>query len=93
MLKPLGERIVLKKKKAEKSVGGIILASQGADAAGLAEVIAVGPGARTLNGELVAPSVKSGDIVLVEEFAGVVVKHDGEEFLVVREGEIIAVVD
>ena len=65
MLKPLGDRVVLKVEEKEQKVGGFVIAGAGQDATKEAKVIAVGQGIRTLNGELVAPSVKPGDKVLV----------------------------
>jgi len=65
MLKPLGDRVVLKVEEKEQKVGGFVIAGAGQDATKEAKVIAVGQGIRTLNGELVAPSVKPGDKVVV----------------------------
>ena len=57
MLKPLGDRVVLKVEEKEQKVGGFVIAGAGQDATKTAKVVAVGDGIRTLNGELVAPSV------------------------------------
>ena len=89
MLKPLGDRVVLKVEEKEQKVGGFVIAGAGQDAT----VIAVGQGIRTLNGELVAPSVKPGDKVLVESHAGIEVKDQDEKFLVVGEASILAIVE
>ena len=78
MLKPLGDRVVLEVEEKEQKVGGFVIAGAGQDATKTAKVVAVGEGIRTLNGELVAPSVKAGDTVLVESHVGTEVK-DGEE--------------
>ena len=96
MLKPLGDRVVLKveeKEEKEQKVGGFVIAGAGQDATKEATVIAVGQGIRTLNGELVAPSVKPGDKVLVESHAGIEVKDQDEKFLVVGEASILAIVE
>ena len=93
MLKPLGDRVVLKVEEKEQKVGGFVIAGAGQDATKTAKVVAVGDGIRTLNGELVAPSVKAGDTVLVESHAGIEVKDDEEKYLVVNEANILAIVE
>ena len=76
MLKPLGDRVVLKVEEKEQKVGGFVIAGNGQAATKTAEVVAVGQGIRTLNGELVALSVKEGDKVTL---AG---KDGSEEILI-----------
>ena len=93
MLKPLGDRVVLKVEERERKVGGFVIAGAGQDATKTAKVIAVGEGIRTLNGELVAPSVKVDDTVLVESHAGIEVKDGEEKYLVVNEANILAIVE
>ena len=93
MLKPLGDRVVLKVEEKEQKVGGFVIAGAGQDATKTAKVVAVGDGIRTLNGELVAPSVKAGDTVLVESHAGIEVKDGEEKYLVVNETNILAIVE
>ena len=66
MLKPLGDRVVLKVEEKEQTVGGFVLAGASKADTKTAEVVAVGEGVRTLSGELIAPAVKAGDHVLVE---------------------------
>ena len=93
MLKPLGDRVVLKVGEKEQKVGGFVIAGAGQDATKTAKVVAVGEGIRTLNGELVAPSVKAGDTVLVESHVGTEVKDGEEKYLVVNEVNILAIVE
>lgn len=93
MLKPLGDRVVLKVEEKEQKVGGFVITGNGQAATKTAEVVAVGQGIRTLNGELVALSVKEGDKVLVENHAGVEVKDGDEAYLLVSEANILAVVE
>lgn len=94
MLKPLGDRIVLRvKKEEEKSVGGIVLTTNAQEKPSTAEVIAVGQGSRTHHGAIIEPSVKVGDIVVFEKFAGNEIKDGTDEFLIVREGDILAIVE
>lgn len=92
MLQPLGDRIVITIDKREESVGGIVLAATGHEATKTASVVAVGEGVRALNGELVAPSVKVGDTVLVEGHAGVAIKDGDQEVHIIHEAEILAIV-
>ena len=93
MLKPLGDRVVLEVEEKEQKVGGFVIAGAGQDATKTAKVVAVGEGIRTLNGELVAPSVKAGDTVLVESHIGTEVKDGEEKYLVVNEVNILAIVE
>ena len=93
MLKPLGDRVVLKVEEKEEKVGGFVIAGNSHAATKTAIVIAVGQGIRTLNGELVSPSIKAGDTVLVESHAGVEVKDGEEAYLLVSEANILAVVE
>jgi chaperonin GroES len=94
MLKPLGDRIVLRvAQEAEKTVGGLVLASSAQDAPQTAEVVAIGQGIRTLDGSLVPLTVKVGDNVVFEKFAGTEVKVDDETLLVVHESDIMGILD
>lgn len=92
MLKPLGDRIVIKIEEKEQVVGGFVLAGASQEKTKTAEVVAVGQGLRTLHGELIAPSVAVGDKVLVEALAGVAVK-DGEDLVhLIHESDILALI-
>lgn len=93
MLKPLGDRVVLKVEEKEQTVGGFVLAGSGQDKTKTAEVIATGEGIRTLNGDLVAPSVKVGDKVLVESHVGIDVKDGDEKYIIVGEANILAIIE
>ena len=92
MLKPLGDRVVLKIEEKEQTVGGFVLAGSAQEKTKTAKVVAIGQGVRTLSGELVAPSVKVGDQVLVEAHAGIDVKDGDEKYLIVGEASILAIV-
>ena len=92
-LTPLGDRVVLKQLEAEETTkSGIVLPGQSKEKPQQAEVIAVGPGGM-VDGKEVTMSVKPGDKVLTEKYGGSTVKVDGEEYLVVRQSEIIAIVE
>ncbi|MFS9027078.1 co-chaperone GroES [Streptococcus sp. OMI750] len=93
MLKPLGDRVVLKVEEKEQTVGGFVLAGASKSDTKTAEVVAVGEGVRTLSGELIAPAVKAGDQVLVESHAGIDVKDGDENYIIVGTSSILAIVD
>ena len=93
MLKPLGDRVVLKIEEKEQTVGGFVLAGSAQEKTKTAKVVAIGQGVRTLSGELVSPSVKVGDQVLVEAHAGIEVKDGDEKYVIVGEANILAIVE
>lgn len=93
MLKPLGDRIVLKAQEEEQTVGGIVLASNAKNKPTTGVVVAVGQGRTLDNGQVVAVAVKEGDKVLFDKYAGNEVEYDGEIYLVVHEKDLVAVVD
>ena len=93
MLKPLGDRVVLKIEQKEQTAGGFVLAKSAQEETKTATVVATGQGVRTLSGELVAPSVKVGDRVLVEAHAGIDVNDGDEKYLIVGEASILAIVE
>ncbi|MCI9514209.1 MAG: co-chaperone GroES [Oscillospiraceae bacterium] len=90
---PLADRVVLKKMEAEETTkSGFILVGSAKEKPDVAEVVSVGPGGM-VDGKEVTMSVKPGDKVLTEKYGGSTVKVDGEEYLVVRQSEIIAIVE
>jgi chaperonin GroES len=90
-LEPLGDRVVIKPSKREEvSRGGIVLPDTAREKPQEGEVIAVGPGRMTDEGKKIAMDVKVGDIVVYARYAGVELKIDEEELVVVREGDILA---
>ena len=90
---PLADRVVLKKMEAEETTkSGFILVGSAKEKPDVAEVISVGPGGM-VDGKEATMSVTPGDKVITEKFGGSTVKVDGEEFLVVRQSEIIAIVE
>ena len=93
VLKPLGDRVVLKvEKEKEETVGGIVLASNAKEKPQTGKVIAVGDGKMLDNGQKAVPSVKVDDKVLFDK-SGTEVKYDGEDYLIVRDSDIMAIVD
>ena len=93
MIRPLYDRVVIKVlEEEEKTAGGIVLPDTAKEKPQKGEVLAVGPGAVREDGTRVPPEVKKGDEVLVAKYAGTEVKIDGEELLILRESDILAVV-
>ena len=94
MLKPLGDRVVLEaEQEEERTVGGIVLASNAQEKPTTAKVVAVGEGRTLDNGTKLTPSVKEGDRVLFDKYAGNEVEYEGTKYLVVHEKDIIAIAD
>ena len=94
MLKPLGDRLVVKfLEEKEETVGGFVLAGASQEKTKKAQVLAVGEGIRSLTGELIAPSVAVGQTVLVDSLAGIEVKEDGEKLSIIREADVLAIVE
>lgn len=92
-IKPLFDKVVLKMCEAEETTkSGIILTSAAKEKPQYAEIIAVGPGG-LVDGKEVNMTVKAGQKVIVSEYAGTTVKLDGEEYTIVRQGDILAVVE
>ena len=92
--RPLHDRVVVKRIDAEeKSAGGIIIPDTAKEKPQEGEVVAVGPGARDENGKLIAPDVKVGDRVLFGKWSGTEVKLDGEELLIMKESDIMGVIE
>ena len=92
-LKPLADRVVLKQVKAEeKTKGGIILTSAAQEKPEVYEVLVVGPGG-LIDGKEVKMEVKAGDKVIMGKYSGTTVKLDGEEYVIVRQNDILAIVE
>lgn len=92
-LVPLGDRVVIKQLEAEETTkSGIVLPGQSKEKPQQAEVIAVGPGGM-VDGKEVAMQVKPGDQVIYSKYAGTEVKLDGETLIVVKQGDILAIVE
>ena len=92
-LKPLSDRVILKMLEAEETTkGGIILTSAAKEKPEIAEVVAVGPGGM-VDGKEVVMTVQVGDKVVTSKYSGTQVKLDGEELTIVRQGDILAIVE
>ncbi len=92
-IKPLGDRVVIKNLEAEETTkGGLLLTSAAKEKPQMAEVLAVGPGGN-VDGKEITMQVKEGQKVIYSKYAGTEVKMDGEEYIIVRQSDILAVVD
>ncbi len=92
-IKPLADRVVIKMVEAEETTkSGIILAGSAKEKPQVAEVVAVGPGGN-VEGKDVTMYVKVGDKVLTSKYSGTEVKLDGEEYTIVRQNDILAIVE
>jgi chaperonin GroES len=92
--RPLHDRVVVRRLEQDtKTPGGIIIPDTAKEKPQEGEVVAVGPGARNEQGQLVALDVKTGDRVLFGKWSGTEVKIDGEELLIMKESDIMGVVE
>lgn len=92
-IKPLADRVVIKALEAEETTkGGIILAQSAQEKPQIAEIVEVGPGGM-VDGKEVVMQVKKGDRVLVSKYAGTEVKVDGVTYTIVRQSDVLAVVE
>ena len=92
-IKPLADRVVIKMLEAEETTkSGIILTSAAQEKPQVAEIVAVGPGG-VIEGKEVVMEVKVGDKVLISKYAGTEVKLDGEEYTILKQSDILAIVD
>ena len=92
-LKPLADRVIIKMVEAEETTkSGIILTAAAKEKPEVAEVLAVGPGG-LVDGKEVVMTVKVGDKVITSKYSGTQVKLDGEEVTIVRQGDILAIVE
>lgn len=93
MLKPLADRVVVKMlEKEETTKSGIILSGKSEEKSQIAQVLKVGPGIDS-EGKKVEICVKEGDKVILSQYAGTTVKYEGEELIIVKYSDILAVVE
>ena len=93
MIKPLGSRVLIKMKEGEETTkSGIILAGAAQEKPQIAEVIAVGPGGK-VDGETVEMYIKEKDKVIVSKYAGTEIKYEGEEYIIVKQSDILAKIE
>lgn len=93
-IRPLHDRLIVKRSEPElKTASGIVIPDSAGERPEQGEVIAAGPGKRNDKGDFVALAVKAGDRVLFGKYAGQTVKIDGQEVLVIREEDVLAVIE
>ena len=93
MIKPLGDRVLIKMKEAEETTkSGIILTTGSKEKPQIAEVVEVGPGEK-IEGKLQEMYVKKGDNVYVSKYAGTEVKYEGQDYIIVKQDDILAIVE
>lgn len=93
-MKPLNDRVLVKRLESEeKTAGGLYIPDTAKEKPSKGEVVAVGPGKTADDGKRIEMSVKKGDLVLFNKYAGTEIKLDGVEHLVMREDDILAIID
>ena len=93
MIKPLGSRVLIKMKEGEETTkSGIILAGTAQEKPQIAEVIEVGPGEK-IDGKLEEMYVKKGDNIIINKYSGTEVKYEGTEYIIVKQDDILAIVE
>ena len=92
--RPLHDRVLVRRVEEEaRSAGGIIIPDTAQEKPMQGEVVATGPGARNEKGELIALDVKAGETILFGKWSGTEVKLDGEELIIMKESDIMAVIE
>jgi len=93
-IRPLNDRILVKRlEEEEKTAGGIIIPDSAKEKPAEGKIVAVGPGKQNDAGERVAMDVKKGDRILFSKYGGTDVKLDGEDYLIMREDDILGVIE
>ncbi|OUJ03153.1 co-chaperone GroES [Acetobacter cibinongensis] len=91
--RPLHDRVVVRRLESEeKTIGGIIIPDTAKEKPMEGKVVAVGPGARNEQGQIVALDVKAGDTILFGKWSGTEVKIDGEDLLIMKESDILGII-
>jgi chaperonin GroES len=90
-IKPLADRIIVQPMEQETMKGGIIIPDTAKEKPQQGKIVAVGPGRVDDNGNRVAPEVKKGDVVLYGKYAGTEVTVEGNEYLILREADVLAI--
>ncbi len=94
MIKPVADRILIKMVENEETTkSGIILAGGAKEKPQVAEVIEVGPGINNIEGKEVKMYIKKGDRVIVSKYSGTEVKYEGEDYLIIKQDDVLAIVE
>lgn len=92
-VRPLSDRILVRRVDAEEQVkGGIIIPDTAKETPQEAEVVAVGPGKRNKGGDVIAPAVKPGEKVLIGKYAGTEIEIDGGDYVIVNEDDVLGII-
>ena len=93
MIKPLADRVLIKMKECEETTkSGLILSAASKEKTQIAEIIEVGPGGN-VDGNNIEMYVKEKDNVIVSKYAGTEIKYEGEEYLIVKQSDILAIIE
>ena len=93
MIKPLGSRVLIKMKEGEETTKSVIILASGAkEKPQIAEVIEVGPGEK-IDGKIEPIEIKKGDNVIVSKYSGTEIKYEGEEYIILKQDDILAIVE
>ncbi len=93
MLKPLGDKVIIKAVETEEiTKGGIVLPTNAKEKSGIAEVVAVGPGGN-IDGHEVVMNVKVNDKVICSKYSGTEIKYEGTEYTIIKQSDILAIVE
>ena len=93
MIKPLADRILIKMKEAEETTkSGIILANNAKEKPQIAEVLAVGPGGN-VEGKQIEMNIKVGQKIIVSKYSGTEIKYEGEDYIIVKQSDVLAIVE
>ncbi len=92
-IKPLADRVIVAPMEKETMKGGIIIPDTAKEKPMQGRIVAVGPGTVSDNGERVAPEVKKGDVVLYGKYAGTEVTVEGDDYLILRESDVLAIIE
>lgn len=92
-VRPLSDRILVRRVDADEQVkGGIIIPDTAQETPQEAEVVAVGPGKRNKNGDVIAPAVKSGEKILIGKYSGTEIEVDGDDYVIVNEDDVLGII-
>ena len=91
-IKPLADRVLVEPMESETMKGGIIIPDTAKEKPQQGKIVAVGPGQTNDSGERIKPEVKKGDIVLYGKYAGTEVSVGGKDYLILREGDVLAII-
>lgn len=93
MLKPLGDRVIVKSVETEETTkSGIVLPSSAKEKSSVAEVVAVGQGGK-IDGETVTMELKVGDKVICSKYSGTEIKYEGNEYTILKQSDVLAIVE